>query len=29
MPEWLGTVLRIPQPKPHQDMPTTPPVPVV
>jgi RND superfamily putative drug exporter len=29
MPEWLGTVLRVPQPKPHQDMPKTPPVPVV
>jgi putative drug exporter of the RND superfamily len=29
MPEWLGTVLRVQQPKPHQDMPTTPPVPVV
>jgi RND superfamily putative drug exporter len=29
MPEWLGTVLRVQQPKPHQDMPKTPPVPVV
>jgi RND superfamily putative drug exporter len=29
MPEWLGTVLRVQQPKPHQDMPTTPPVLVV
>jgi putative drug exporter of the RND superfamily len=29
MPEWLGTVLRVQQPKPHQDTPNTPPVPVV
>ncbi len=29
MPKWTGIVLRIPHPKPHQDMPKTPPVPVV
>jgi putative drug exporter of the RND superfamily len=29
MPTWTGTVLRVPQPKPHQDTPKTPPVPVV
>jgi putative drug exporter of the RND superfamily len=29
MPKWTGIVLRVPQPKPHQDMPQTPPVPVI
>jgi RND superfamily putative drug exporter len=29
MPTWTGTLLRIPQRKPHQDIPQTPPVPVV
>jgi putative drug exporter of the RND superfamily len=29
MPKWTGTVLRVPHPKQHQDMPKTPPVPVV
>jgi RND superfamily putative drug exporter len=29
MPKWTGTVLRIPHPKPHMDIPKTPPVPVV
>jgi RND superfamily putative drug exporter len=29
MPKWTGIVLRVPRPKPHQDMPKTPPVPVV
>jgi RND superfamily putative drug exporter len=29
MPKWTGIVLRLPHPKPHQDMPNTPPVPVV
>src|SRR2546428_5024137 len=29
MPKWAGIALRLPQPKPHQDAPNTPPVPVV
>src|SRR5438105_83786 len=29
MPKWAGIALRVPQPKPHQDVPNTPPVPVV
>jgi hypothetical protein len=29
MPTWTGTLLRVPQPNLHNDMPTTTPVPVV
>src|SRR5438067_12661065 len=29
IPKWMGIALRVPQPKPHQDVPNTPPVPVV
>jgi RND superfamily putative drug exporter len=29
LPGWLGSALRVPQPKPHKDMRNTPPVPVV
>src|SRR5213078_2900850 len=28
-PKWAGIALGVPQPKPHQDVPDTPPVPVV